>query len=306
MLWLSVLCGVLLVTVAALGLKISSLKRAAEEIRREFEEKLTVDTNTLISVSTGDPSMRRLAADVNRELKELRRLRHRFVQGDLELKNGVTGISHDLRTPLTAISGYLELLEKEEKSETVEKYLAIIRDRTENMKALTEELFRYSVITSPDYSAPAEETDVRAVLEESILSLRAALEQKGIAPEIYLTDRRVMRTLNRAALRRVFENLLQNAVKYSAGDLRISMTADGEIFFENSAPDLTEVQVERLFDRFYTVDNARHSTGLGLAIARTLIRQLGGELSAEYRQERLILKVFLQKSTVPEAVCQKE
>lgn len=250
--------------------------------------------------------MRRLAADVNRELKELRRLRHRFVQGDLELKNGVTGISHDLRTPLTAISGYLELLEKEEKSETVEKYLAIIRDRTENMKALTEELFRYSVITSPDYSAPAEETDVRAVLEESILSLRAALEQKGITPEIYLTDRKVMRTLNRAALRRVFENLLQNAVKYSAGDLRISMTADGEVFFENSAPDLTEVQVERLFDRFYTVDNARHSTGLGLAIARTLIRQLGGELSAEYRQERLILKVFLQKSTVPEAVCQKE
>ncbi len=293
MFWLILLCAVLALTASVLALRLYGIKKSVGEIRRDLAQKLTSDTNTLLSVSTGDKTVRRLANDLNIQLKELRRQRHRFVQGDAELKNAVTGISHDLRTPLTAISGYLELLKQEEKSETVSRYLSIIENRTEAMKALTEELFRYSVITSPDYDAPAEDVDVKAVLEESILSLRAALEQQSITPEIHMTNRRVVRHVNRTALARVFENLLQNALKYSGGDLEIGLTEEGEIFFENSAPELSEVLVERLFDRFYTVDTARRSTGLGLSIARVLTEQMGGSLTADYQNGRLRLKVSL-------------
>lgn len=293
MLWLFPLCAALALVTAILALRLYGIKKSVEEIRLGFSEKLTSDTNTVISVSTGDKTVRLLANDINAQLKELRRQRNRFVRGDAELKNAVTGISHDLRTPLTAISGYLELLRQEEKSETVSRYLSVIENRTEAMNALTEELFRYSVVISPDRDTAAEDTDVKAVLEESVLSLRAALEQHGIAPEVHMTNRQVIRRVNCTALARVFENLLQNAIKYSAGDLEIGLTEEGEIFFENSAPELDGVTVEKLFDRFYTVDTARRSTGLGLSIARTLTEQMGGSLTADCQNGRLRMKVTL-------------
>lgn len=280
----------LIINVVLMG-KIVLMQKAAREIAEEFSDKLTGDTNTLIAVSSRDRAMRRLAGEINRHLKELRRQRLRFVQGDVELKSAVANISHDLRTPLTAISSYLNLLDKAEKSETVERYLEIIKDRTECLKQLTEELFQYSVITSPNMDTATETVAVNAVLEESILNFYAALQAYNITPDIQITEKRIVRTLNRALLSRVFSNLLSNAVKYSDGDLSIVLNDAGEIFFSNNARGLSKVQVERLFDRFYTVESARKSTGLGLSIARTLVEQMGGSISAEYAGGRLSIRV---------------
>jgi hypothetical protein len=103
----------------------------------------------------------------------------------------------------------------------------------------------------------------------------------------------VERFVNKAALSRVFSNLLNNAVKYSGGDLEISLSNTGDITFSNTAKKLSAVDVEQLFDRFYTVEAAHHSTGLGLSIARTLVERMGGTITAEYNKERLniILKL---------------
>ena len=155
-LWLWGIIGILAIIIIALLLKIFLLQKAADEINEGFSSRLTADTNTLIDISSSDKHMRRLADGINKQLRKLRRQKNRFVQGDMELKNAVTNISHDLRTPLTAISGYLDLLDAEEKSENAVRYLEVIKNRMEIMKQLTEELFRYSVITSPDYNASAE------------------------------------------------------------------------------------------------------------------------------------------------------
>lgn len=162
--------AVLSITNIILAAKIALMRRAAREIAEEFADRLAGDTNTLLTVSCRDRAMRQLAGEINGNLKELRRQRRRYVQGDLELKSAVANISHDLRTPLTAVSSYLDLLDKEEKSEALERYLAIIKNRTECLKQLTEEFFQYSVITSPDMDAAIEPVAVNAVLEESILS----------------------------------------------------------------------------------------------------------------------------------------
>lgn len=291
MLILLAVCAVLLVINVILAVKIVLMRKAAREIAEEFADRLAGDTNTLIAISGRDGQMRRLAGEINRHLRELRRQRRRFEQGDLELKSAVANISHDLRTPLTAISSYLDLLERTEKSEAVERYLEIIRNRTECMRQLTEELFQYSVITSPDMNAATEPVAVNAVLEESILSFYAALQENKITPDIKITDKKILRMMNRASLSRVFSNLLSNAVKYSGGDLEIVLDDEGEISFSNSAPALGEVEAERLFDRFYTVENARKSTGLGLSIARFLVEQMGGSISAEYAGGRLCIRV---------------
>jgi hypothetical protein len=289
--WLWAVLGSLLLIIIALCIKIYLLQKAAKEIEEAFADRLITDTNTLIAISSRDKHMRKLANAINIQLRKFREERHRFVQGDMELKNAVTNISHDLRTPLTAICGYLELLEQEEKSETVERYLDIIADRTEVLKQLTEELFRYSVIITTD-SHEKEQVVLNTALEESIAAFYAALKEKGITPDIHIPERKVSRCLDRFALSRVFSNLLNNAIKYSDGDLEITLSESGEITFCNRTSGLNEVQVGKLFDRFYTVEAARKSTGLGLAIARTLVEQMNGTIYATYENERLSICIL--------------
>ena len=174
-----IILGVLLLMAVILAAKVYFLHRSAEEIAKAFHDIRTSDTNTLISVSSRDPYMRRLAADINLELRLLRKERRRCQQGDLELKEAVAGLSHDLRTPLTALIGYLDLLEQEENGETVRRYLSQIRNRTEALKDLTEELFQYSVAASSQELHP-EPVDVVGALEESLLSFYGVMQEKGI------------------------------------------------------------------------------------------------------------------------------
>lgn len=223
--WLWALAGILAVMVVLLCVKIHWMHKAADEIREAFAERLTTDTNTLISISSNDRFLKQLADGLNIELRQLRSQRRRFLQGDRELKEAVTNISHDLRTPLTAIFGYLDLLSGEELSPDAKRYLSIMK--------------------------------------------------------------------NRAALSRVFANLLHNAVKYSKGDLEIRLLEDGKVTFFNDAPELDAVQVGRLFDRFYTVEAADHGTGLGLSIARTLTERMGGKIDAGYEKGRLKIEIWL-------------
>lgn len=221
--WLWASVGIMAVIIIVLFLKIHALQSAAREIESAFADRLITDTNTLIDISSADRYMRSLADSMNTQLRKPRDERHRFKQGDLELKNAVTNISHDLRTPLTAICGYLDLLETEEKTGKTEQYLRIIRDRTELLTQLTEELFRYSSIVSTEDGKIRESVNVGGALEERVASFYTALKERNIVPNIRIPKKEVVRTINRSALVRVFSNLLNNAVKYSDGDLEIAL-----------------------------------------------------------------------------------
>lgn len=286
-LWL--LSAVLLAAVIGLWVKLRLMQKSAGEISRGFSEKLREDTNTLIDISSRDKSMRELAGTVNAELRRLRRERLRYQQGDLELKAAVTNISHDLRTPLTAICGYLELLEREELSQRAGEYVEVIGERAELMRSLTEELFRYCVVLSDPGGLCSEPVDMGAVLEQSLASFYTVLTGRGIAPKVTMPRGPVVRKLDKAALSRVFSNLLSNAAKYSDGDLRVELTVEGRVSFANKCRALSGVEVQKLFDRFYTVEAARKSTGLGLSIARALCERMGGELHAQYLDGSLVM-----------------
>ncbi len=288
--WLWVFIGLLLFVIFILIVKISLLRKSAGEISDAFGERLAKDTNTLIDISSRDRSMRDLAAQMNGQLRLLREERHRYQQGDMELKDAVTNISHDLRTPLTAICGYLDLLEREEKSEEVARYLQQIANRTEALKNLTEELFRYSMVVSVQ-ELRTERLNLVRVLEESLLSFYGVMQEKGIQPEIKLPEIAVWRELDSGALNRIFSNIISNAIKYSDGDFFVAMTEEGCIVFSNTAKNLDVVAVGRLFDRFYTVDANRNATGLGLSIARALVEQMNGRIEAQYENGRLSICV---------------
>lgn len=260
-----------------------SLREAAEEL----DEKLRTDTNTLISISSGDRAMQSLVTHINRQLQALRRERLRLQTGNDALTVAVTNVSHDLRTPLTAICGYLDLLEQEPQTEAAARYLAVIRERTDAMRALTEELFRYSVLTATADELHTEPVCLNDVLEQSLAGFYGTLSARGITPSVHLPEEKVIRPLDATALRRVFDNILSNAAEYSDGDLAVVLAPDGKVTFSNRASALSRVEAARLFDRFYTVDSARGSTGLGLSIAKLLTEKLYGTISADYENETL-------------------
>ena len=284
--WILVaLLGLLLLILAG---KVYTLRKSARQLREGMARQLERETNTLLAVSSGDREMRALADALNGQLAQLRAERQRYQHGDLELKEAITNISHDLRTPLTAIVGYLALLEGEEKSEAVERYLSQISNRTQVLHQLSEELFAYALLTAPQPLHP-QRVDLRGLVEEALLSYCGAMEQRGMEPTIQLPEGRVERNLAPTAAGRVLSNIISNALKYSAGDFAVTMTPDGVITFANSAPDLNPVLVQRLFDRFFTVETARHSTGLGLSIAKLLTQQMEGTLEAKYQEGQLVI-----------------
>ena len=286
-----ILCAILALIALVLGGKCALLRRSFDAIRVQFRERLETDTNSLIFLPSRDRRARRLAAEINTQLRLLRRQRRRYLDGDRELKEAVTNISHDLRTPLTAICGYLELMEQEGLSGDAARYLGYIRDRAQALTQLTEELFRYSVVLSTQGSLSPEPVSLNAVLEEALAGYYAALTQWGIVPEVRIPEEPVVRRLDRIALARVLGNLLSNALKYSGGDLAVTLSASGDIRFANAAPGLDEVQVGRLFHRFYTVESARNSTGLGLSIAKALTEEMGGQINAGWARGRLTITV---------------
>lgn len=287
------LVGILIAVVIVLSIKIYSLKRSAKEISKGFADKLQTDTNTLIDISSQDKDMCELADSINKQLVILRKEHLRYVQGDAELKTAITNISHDIRTPLTAIYGYLDMLQKTDDAEKQARYISIIKERAKMMKQLTEELFRYSVILSEEDEIKTEAVNIGQALEDSIMGFYGALSEKGIVPNAVITENKIVRNLNKAYLSRVFSNLLNNAMKYSDGDLDITLSDSGVITFSNTAKKLSAVEVEQLFDRFYTVEVARNSTGLGLSIARTLVERMGGTITATYDEGRLIITIIL-------------
>lgn len=286
---LIIVIALLSAIVLVLALKVYFLKKSAREIAEALRDRLAEDTNTLIDISSRDMSMRRLAAELTTQLRLLRRQRHRFSQGDRELKSAVTNISHDLRTPLTAICGYLELLRREKMSSNAARYIEIIQNRADMLTQLTDELFRYSVIMSSEDELIKEPVALQGVLEESIAAFYASLRERGIEPSIQMPEAPVIRHIDRAALSRILSNLIANALRYSDGDLDIVLSESGQITFSNTARALSGVQVCQLFDRFFTVETARQSTGLGLSIARTLAKRMNGAITAAYSGSTLTI-----------------
>ena len=289
--WLWALVGFLFILVLLLAGKIVLFRKAARELAESFADRLITGTNTLLDLPCRDKEMLRLAHSLNMQLRKLREERHRFCQGDAELKHAIMNISHDLRTPLTAICGYLDLLKREELTKEAKRYLSVIENRTTVLKQLTEELFSYSIILSAA-EIKKETVVLNDVLEEGLAAYYAAFRQRNITPEIQMPEKKVVRQLDRKLLSRIVANLLSNVLKYSDGDLEVLLEETGEIVFINTASQLDEILAGRLFDRFYTVETGRNATGLGLSIARTLAEQMGGRMKAQYRDGKL--KIYLQ------------
>ena len=213
--------------------------------------------------------------------------------------NLLRAISHDLRTPLTVILGHLQLLQKENLESSQAQRVKVIFSKAEKMKELVETFYDLSILAEQQTVPEKEKFNISNMLINLITENAVALEKENILPEINLPDYSIYVYSDKNMVERILQNLLTNAIKYSVGTIKITLMEkeNNNIIFtiENPMSDSSEIDCNRLFDRFYTGDKSRHngSTGLGLAVVKTLVAILGGNIVAKVHANSLIITLEL-------------
>lgn len=275
-------------------LKLFLIKKSIIEIEKNFTKILESDTNNIISISSSDKDIKNLTINLNDNLIELRKQKLKYKNGNQELKKIVTNISHDLRTPLTALKGYIDLINKEKLSISQKKYLKIIQKKSDELNELTGQLFEFSKIIDTlekNINLSKDECCINEILEETLLSFYNIFKEKNIFPTINISNKKLYKKVNKISIVRIFENILSNVSKYSNGDFEVEMDDNGIITFSNKANSLDATSVQKIFDRYFSVENAKESTGIGLSIAKQLVEMNDGEIYAKYSRERLYIKI---------------
>ncbi|MBS5854705.1 MAG: HAMP domain-containing histidine kinase [Clostridium sp.] len=272
--------------------KVFLLKKTIREIEKSFTYILESDTNNIVTISSLDKDIKNLTINLNKNLIELRKQKLQYKNGNQELKKIITNISHDLRTPLTVINGYIDLLQKENKNVEQERYIETIKEKIYELKELTEQLFEFSKTVDVNLELKKEQCCINDILVESLANYYNQFKEKNIIPKITISNKKINKCLNRSAIIRIFENILSNVLKYSNGNFEVILNDEGIITFSNKAKALDGITVQKIFDRYFTVENAKESTGIGLAIAKQLTELNGGKITAEYVNEYLNIKLY--------------
>ena len=289
--WFYLFIIVCIITII-LVIKIIVMKNGIKEIEEKFDFVIKSDTNSLITISTNDSNLKNLAKKINLNLKKIRKLEIQYNQGNEELKRSITNISHDLRTPLTAIRGYLDLIGDNNLSKKQKDYLSYIDDKTKILITLTEQLFNFSKSLEVYKNIDKQDVVLNNILEETICTFYDLFMQNNIIPRISITKEKIIKRINKDMLKRILENIISNVIKYSDEFLEIKLNKDGTIIFKNRTNNLDKTSVEKIFDRYYTVENARKSNGIGLSIAKQLVELNNGTISAKYDNGYLIIEIF--------------
>ena len=267
------------------------MQNEIKNIGKSLNEIINTDTNRLITMSINDKQLKKLVIILNNRLKQLRKLEIEYKQGNQELKTSITNISHDLRTPLTAIRGYLDLINTNPLTKKQLNYLNTIDHKVKDLTQLTEQLFDFSKSIDIQNEIPKEPICMNDILEDSIASFYSLFKEHNIVPEIEICKEKIIKSLNENMLKRIFENIISNAIKYSQNDFKVNMSNKGTIEFSNQTDIFDTTSLGKLFDRYYTIQNTKKSNGIGLSIAKQLVELSGGKIKAEYKDNRLKITI---------------
>lgn len=280
------LAGALGVVCLFLSLRIYSLdrnlKKGAEQLRRRREEKSAVP----LHLAAPHRASEELLSQVNGLLRDGEDERSDFRRREQALRRQIANVSHDLRTPLTSILGYLQLLDSPQVTEEQRgEYLAIITSRAKVLQGLITSFYDLSRLEAGEYPIVRERVDLREVIGALLAAFYDELEEH-FTVRVDLPPDLPPVWGDRTAMTRVYTNLIRNALEHGEGELSISAEGEGDRVatrFTNGGAELSPEDVPHVFDRFYTSDKTRsgRNTGLGLAIVKTLTEKMLGTVAAE-------------------------
>lgn len=284
-----ILLTIFIIVCLYLSIKLIILNKTIKEIENKLPFLLNNNTNQLITISSNNKNLKKLVNNLNKDLKYLRKLKLEYINGNQNLVNVITNMTHDIRTPLTAIRGYLDLIETNNLTKKQKEYIKYINAKVNDLTILTEELFDYSKISNN--SLDKENVCLNDELENIIASFYDLFKEKGINPSITITNKKIIRYINKLSFNRIIDNIIMNALKYSDEYINIKLDDNGIITFKNKTTILDRTSVAKIFDRFFTVENANKSSGIGLSIARKLVELNNGKITAKLNNNELVITI---------------
>lgn len=251
-----------------------------------------------LRLSLPNKNIENLVVEINTLIDDKRKMENIYKEKDMELREAIANMSHDLRTPLTSIMGYVYLLnddklDKEERKE----YLKIIEKRSLVLNDLITNFYGLSRIQADQYEIKFEPVNLELVLGEIIAAFYETLDYKFGEPEINIEEGLGPVLGDKQALNRIFTNLIENIIKHGEGEVKISLKKKNKYIvmeFSNKAEDLEAKDVNRIFEKFFTKDRMRtgQNTGLGLAIVKLLVEKQGKKIEAKKVGNRLVINII--------------
>ena len=262
------------------------LWRQLRRMERSLRELNQGSSREPLRLSLLFPPLERLAEQINLLLERQEQARRTLSRREESLRRDIAGLSHDFCTPLTSLSGYLQLIERAGPLPApADSYLARARSRTRLLDSLVTEYFELSVYDSPDWPPEAPgPVNLSELLSDALLDCSGEFSQRGLHVHAEIPDTPFWILGDAPALQRIVQNLLSNAARYADTRLAVRLAREGEtvrLLVENDASRLSEEDASRLFDRFYT-RGQYHGAGLGLSVVRTLCQKLGYALSCRH------------------------
>lgn len=279
------------VVIAILGIGLAFYyRRQIKNVKSQISFLNQHETNMLITSDQKSGCVAELTDELNTLIEQTAALRKEIADNESHLKDTIINLSHDIRTPLTSMDGYFQLLLKSDDPVERQQYATVISDRLSSLKEMLDELFTYAKLTNKAYEVELSPCAVNEILLSVLFSFYKDIKQRGIEPLVNVPEQDIFIQGNEPALRRIFQNILKNCIEHGNNQLSVRLinTADTvQIYFENDYQTQEPIVANKVFDRFYKADGARSktSTGLGLSIAKELVERLNGSITGNVKND---------------------
>lgn len=291
-----IIIGILAGIIILQSIIIWKYQRQVKDICRQLAFLMKHDSNMLIHREFGLGGIGMLSDRLN-DLLELRRKEKRYYQEkETLIADTYTNLSHDIRTPLTSLDGYFQLMEACENVEEQRRYLNIIHERIHSLNEMLEELFMFTKLKNESYRLELTSCCINRILKETVFSYYDDWVRREIQPDIQITEEQLYIDGNKQGLSRIIQNVIKNGLDHGEKKIRIVLKREQNravLRISNQLIASEQIDIEHVFDRFYKADAARSktSTGLGLSIAREFVRRMNGEIGAKIEENEFIVEM---------------
>lgn len=275
------LLGVLILVIMILAALLFYVLYDIHQIQKQSQMKYNSGSHIIITNEIKLQSLNALCEHLNALYQRMEHMELAHRTSEKAIKDMLSYIAHDVRTPLTSVQGYLQLLKDTTDPMKQDAYYAIIEQRLKDIRMLLEQFFLYTKVMQDDMQLQMETCSLYEACCNSLAGFYEAFLKLDKEPQLHFTDMKLRVTANCDILQRLFDNLIQNAIRHGNGELLIEQKGN-IVYFKNPIKADTPLDVERVFERFYKAEMSRThiSSGLGLSIVKEIMLSLHGEANA--------------------------
>lgn len=267
-----------------------------KNICRQLAFLLKHDSNMIITRDIEAGGIGELADVLNEWIDLRKKEKQEYMEKEKMISDTYTNLSHDIRTPLTSLDGYFQLMESCEDAQEQKRYMKIIQERVSSLKDMLEELFTFTKLKNDTFQLELSTCCINKILKSTIFSYYDEWTARGIQPQIHISEELLYMEGNEQAIRRMLQNIIKNGLDHGEKSISISLYREKEQIFlsiKNQVKHPEEIDVSQVFERFYKADMARSKTssGLGLSIAKELVLHMKGRIRAEIEKQEFCVEV---------------